>query len=58
MNTMHICICCGFCKHGWILLKLGMQVSIGHGEIGNENGVNGELKKNHNLFFLGEKILC
>jgi hypothetical protein len=26
----------GFCKHGWILLKFGMHVSIEYGIIGKE----------------------
>jgi hypothetical protein len=36
---MHICISSGFCKHGQILLKFGMQVGIGYGIIKNENNV-------------------
>jgi hypothetical protein len=39
MKTMYICICFGFCKHGWILFIFGMQVSIGFGIIDNENRV-------------------
>ena len=36
MKTMHICIGSGCYKHGRILLKFGMQVSIWHGIIENE----------------------
>jgi hypothetical protein len=38
-------------KHGWILLKVGVQVSIGYGIIENENRVTGNskyLEKNDN----------
>ena len=39
MKTKQVCICSAFWKHGWILLKFGMQVSIGYGIIENENRV-------------------
>jgi hypothetical protein len=44
MKTKQICICFACCKHGWILLRLGVQVSIGYGIIENGNGVTGNLK--------------
>ncbi len=37
MKTMHIWICSGFYKHGWIPLKFGMPVNIVYGIIENEN---------------------
>jgi hypothetical protein len=39
MKTMYICICSGFYKHGRILSKFGMQVSIGYVIMENENRV-------------------
>jgi hypothetical protein len=38
----NICICSGFCKQGWILLKFGMQVSIGYDIIENKNRFTGK----------------
>jgi hypothetical protein len=38
MKTKQACIWSAFWKHGWILLKPGVQVSIGHCIIENENG--------------------
>jgi hypothetical protein len=44
MTTKQVCIWSAFWKHGWILLKRGMQVSIGHCIIENENRVIGRSK--------------
>jgi hypothetical protein len=44
MKTMHIWICSGFYKHGWIPLKFGMPVSIVYDIIENENRVTGRSK--------------
>ncbi len=59
MKMMYICICSGFYKQEWILLKFGMHLSIGCSIMENENTVTGKsknLKKNqktfHNLFFV------
>jgi hypothetical protein len=41
MKMMPICIGCGLYKHGWIHLKFGVQVGIGHGIMENENRVTG-----------------
>jgi hypothetical protein len=41
MKMMHICICSGFGKHGWIVLKFAMQVNIGYDIIVTENRVTG-----------------
>ncbi len=38
-KTMYICICSGFYKHGQILSKFVMQVSIGYVIIEDENRV-------------------
>ncbi len=38
-NKNYICIWSAFWKHGWILLKLGMQVSIEKGMIENKKMV-------------------
>jgi hypothetical protein len=37
MKMKLVCIWSAFWKHGWILLKLGVQVSIEYGIIENEN---------------------
>jgi hypothetical protein len=39
MKTKQICIWSAFWKHGWILLKFGVQVSIEKGMIENKNRV-------------------
>jgi hypothetical protein len=39
MKMKQVCILSSFWKHGWILLKLGMQVSIGYVIMENENRV-------------------
>ena len=45
MKTKQIkCVCFRFCKHGWIILILGMQVRTGRGIAGDENTVNGTSK--------------
>jgi hypothetical protein len=44
MKTKKICIWFACCKHGWFLLKLGMQVSIRYDKIDNENRVTGKSK--------------
>jgi hypothetical protein len=41
MKTNQVCIWSAFWKHGWILLKPGVQASIGHCIIENENRVTG-----------------
>jgi hypothetical protein len=55
MKTMYICICSGFYKHGWILLKPGVQVSIGHYIIDNENRVTGRSPKNAKMGIFGQQ---
>jgi hypothetical protein len=44
-----------FYKHGWILLKPGVQVSIGHCIIENENRVTGISKIPQEWGFLGDR---
>jgi hypothetical protein len=44
MKTMHIYICSGFCKHGWIPSMFSMGLSTGYGIIENENRVTGKYK--------------
>jgi hypothetical protein len=44
MKTKQVCIWSALWKHGWILLKLGMQVSI-EGMIENENRVKKSSQK-------------
>ncbi len=44
MKMIHICICSRFYKHGCILLKFGMQVTIGYGKLENEYRVIGKSK--------------
>jgi hypothetical protein len=39
-----ICIWSVFYKHGWIIAKLGMQVSMGYDIIENENKVTEKSK--------------
>jgi hypothetical protein len=39
IKIMHICIWSGFCKHQWIPLKFGVQISLGTGSKRNENRV-------------------
>jgi hypothetical protein len=48
MKTKHVCIWSAFWKHGWILLKPGVQISIGHCIIENENKVTGRSKSTKN----------
>jgi hypothetical protein len=55
MKTKQVCVWSAFWKHGWILFKPGVQVSIGHCIIENENRVTGRLKipqecKNRDFF--------
>ncbi len=45
MKTKQVCIWSAFWKLGWILLKPGVQVSIGHCIIDNENRVTGKSNK-------------
>jgi hypothetical protein len=45
----------GYCKHGQILLKFGIEVSIGYGIIENENRVTGKSKIPLNWRFLGDR---
>jgi hypothetical protein len=53
MKTKHVCIWSAFWKYGWILLKLGMQVSMEKGMIKNENRVKKipQKKKNSQVIF-------
>ncbi len=44
MKTKQVCIWSAFWKHGWILLKPGVPVSVGHCIIENENKVTGRSK--------------
>jgi hypothetical protein len=44
MKMKQVYIWSAFWKHGWILLKPGVQVSIGHGIIENKNRVTGRSK--------------
>jgi hypothetical protein len=48
MKTMYICICSGFYKHVWIILKFGMQVCIGYVIIENENRAKKSPQKSEN----------
>ncbi len=58
MKTKHICIWFACWKHGWILLRLGVQVSIGYDIIENGKGVPGN-SKNPNMGNLGgREIQC
>jgi hypothetical protein len=41
LQTKQVCIWSAFSKHGWILLKPGVQVSIGHCIIENEKRITG-----------------
>ena len=41
MKMMPICIGSGLYKHGWIHLKFGVWVGIGHGIMENKNRVTG-----------------
>jgi hypothetical protein len=50
MQMIHNCICC-VCKHGGILFKIGMQVSMGYGIIGNANKVTGKSKNKKKSFW-------
>jgi hypothetical protein len=57
MKTKQVCIWSAFWKHGWILLKPGVQVSIWHCIIENENRINGRSKIHQELKkwgFLGD----
>ncbi len=44
MKTKLVCIWPAFWKHGWIILKPGVQLSIGHCIIEKENKVTGRSK--------------
>jgi hypothetical protein len=54
MKKMTIYIWFACWKHGWILLRLGVQVSIGYNIIENENGVTG-YSKNPNMVIFGDR---
>jgi hypothetical protein len=57
MKTKQVCIWSAFWKHRWILLKPGMQVSIGYGIIENKNRVTGKSKipQNAKCGLLGDR---
>jgi hypothetical protein len=64
MKTKQICIWSAFWKHGWILLKLGVHVSIEKGMIENENSVKNPPKNKFTIFIFtyfstsGTKTWC